>query len=160
MKHTLVAYFSATGTTALLAKKIADMIQSDLYEIIPRQPYSDADLNWRDPHSRSSLEMKDETSRPELKERNIQLDQYDTILLGFPIWWYTAPAIIRTFVENNDLSGKRVILFATSGGSGLGETAAQLTALCPDAHFENGRVLPSSISDQQLRQWLESYQDL
>lgn len=155
MKHTLVACFSATGTTAILAKKIADIIDSELYEITPRQPYSDADLNWRDPHSRSSLEMKDEASRPELVDKHVQLDHYDTILLGFPIWWYTAPAIIRTFVENNDLSGKRVILFATSGGSGLGETAKQLATLCPGAHFENGQVFSSHVNDHQLSQWLD-----
>lgn len=154
MNRILVAYFSATGTTALLAQKIADILHSDKYEIKSQQPYSDADLDWQDPHSRSSLEMKDEAVRPELAKENIELGDYDTILLGFPIWWYTAPAIIRTFVENNDLSGKRIILFATSGGSGLGETATRLTALCPDAHFENGQVF-SAYNDHQLRQWLD-----
>lgn len=153
----LVAYFSATGTTARVGEKIARILDCDLYSIKPCHEYTQADLNWRDSHSRSSLEMNDAGARPEIIKDDLNTDGYDTIFLGFPIWWYTAPAIIRTFVENYDLHGKKIILFATSGGSGLGETAAQLKALCPDASFETGKVLPVSISDQQLRQWLESY---
>lgn len=154
MNKTLVAYFSATGTTASLAVKIAQLLNSDCYEIKPCQPYSHDDLNWQDKNSRSSQEMEDKTARPELVDNHLNMQNYDTVFLGFPIWWYTAPAIIRSFVEQYDLHGKRIILFATSGGSGLGQTAQQLKALCPDAYFENGKVFSSFVNDSQLKQWL------
>lgn len=154
MNKTLVAYFSATGTTAALAVKIAQLLQSECYEIKPLHPYSHEDLNWQDKNSRSSQEMEDATARPKLANGHLDVENYDTIFLGFPIWWYTAPAIIRSFVEQYDLKGKRIILFATSGGSGLGQSAQQLKALCPDANFENGKVFSSFVNDSQLKKWL------
>ena len=125
MSKTLVTFFSASGTTRRTAEKLARAINSDLYEIKPAVPYTSADLNWMDKHSRSSLEMNDPSSRPELAEKSTDLTAYDRIFLGFPIWWYTAPTIIRSFLENNDFSGKTLILFATSGGSGMGKTDAE-----------------------------------
>ena len=123
MSKTLVAYFSASGVTARAAKNLAKAAGADLYEILPAVPYTSADLDWNDKKSRSSLEMNDKASRPELKDHNAPIAEHDTIFLAFPIWWYTAPAIIRTFLEAYDFTGKRIVLFATSGGSGLGRAA-------------------------------------
>ena len=123
MSKTLVAFFSASGTTKRVAEKLAAAIGSDLYEIKPAVPYTRADLNWQDKHSRSSVEMNDPSSRPELADYNANPANYDLIFLGFPIWWYTAPRIIRSFLESYDFTGKTITLFATSGGSGLGKTA-------------------------------------
>ncbi|HJC42939.1 MAG TPA: NAD(P)H-dependent oxidoreductase, partial [Candidatus Mediterraneibacter gallistercoris] len=121
MSKTLVAYFSASGVTARVAKNLAGAADADLYEIRPAVPYTSADLNWMDKSSRSSVEMKDKSSRPELADTDADIASYDRIFVGFPIWWYTAPTIINTFLESYDFSGKTIILFATSGGSGLGK---------------------------------------
>ena len=129
MSKTLVAYFSASGVTARVAKNLAGAADADLYEIRPAVPYTSADLNWMDKSSRSSVEMKDKSSRPELADTDADIASYDRIFVGFPIWWYTAPTIINTFLESYDFSGKTIILFATSGGSGLGKTAKDLEAL-------------------------------
>ena len=132
MSKTLVAYFSASGVTKRTAENLAAAAEADLYEIRPAVPYTSADLNWMDKSSRSTIEMKDKSSRPELADTDADIDAYDRIFVGFPIWWYTAPAIIKTFLESYDFSGKTIILFATSGGSGLGKTAKDLEGSCPD----------------------------
>lgn len=143
MKKTLVAYFSATGTTARVAKVVADELGADLREIAPAQPYTAADLNWSDKRSRSTVEMKDSSARPELAERPGDLSAYDTVLVGYPIWWYVAPRIVDAWVEAaaSQLSGKRVVTFATSGGSGMGRSTAELEKLAPAATWQNGEVL-------------------
>ena len=123
MSKTLTAYFSASGTTARTAKNLAQAAGADLYEIKPAVPYTQADLNWMDKKSRSSVEMNDRSFRPELADKDADIAAYDRILLGFPIWWYVAPTIINTFLESYDFTGKEIILFATSGGSGFGKTA-------------------------------------
>ena len=156
MSKTLVAFFSASGTTKRTAEKLAAAAGGDLYEIKPAVPYTRADLNWQDKHSRSSVEMNDPSSRPELADRDARIGDYERIFLGFPIWWYTAPHIIRTFLESYDFTGKTIILFATSGGSGLGKTAAELSSSCPGAKIINGKLLNGNPSEEALKQWAES----
>lgn len=158
MNSTLVAYFSATGITAEAASRLGKILNADLHEIKPAVPYSKADLNWMDPKSRSSVEMKDKNSRPEIapesKVENMQ--SYKTVFLGFPIWWYTAPTIIRSFLEQYDFSGKTVILFATSGGSGLGKTAGELrSSVGPDAVIKEGGMLNGHPDEKALKSWLD-----
>ena len=156
MSKTLVAYFSATGTTARAAERLAKAIDADLHEIRPKVPYTKKDLDWTDPRSRSTLEMKDKSSRPEIESRVENMDQYDTIYVGFPIWWYVAPTIINTFLESYDLSGKTVIPFATSGGSGMGSTNQALAPSCKGAKLLEGKVFKLSASADALRTWAES----
>ncbi|MBQ2617533.1 MAG: NAD(P)H-dependent oxidoreductase, partial [Synergistaceae bacterium] len=120
MSRVLVAYFSASGVTGSVAKKLAEATGADMYEIRPAVKYTSADLNWNNSNSRSSVEMKDKSSRPELADKSAEISGHDVIFLGFPIWWYVAPTIINTFLEAYDFSGKKIILFATSGGSGFG----------------------------------------
>ena len=155
MSKTLVAYFSASGVTAKAASSLAAAIGADLYEIKPAKAYTQADLNWQDKHSRSSLEMNDPASRPELADLKADIPAYDRIFLGFPIWWYTAPHIIRTFLESYDFSGKTIILFATSGSSGLGKTAMELASSCPGVIIKDGRLLNGTISKEELKKWAE-----
>ena len=126
MSKILTAYFSASGVTSDAAKKIAEITGAELYEIKPQTPYTQADLNWQDKNSRSSLEMKDKSSRPKIADNSAPVADCDVIFLGFPIWWYTAPTIINTFLESYDFDGKRIILFATSGSSGFGSALADL----------------------------------
>ena len=126
MSKKLVAYFSASGNTASLAKKLAEAAGADLYEIKPAVPYTSEDLNWQNKQSRSSVEMSDKSSRPALADTNAKITDYDTIFVGFPVWWYTAPTIINTFLESYDFSGKTIVLFATSGGSSIVGTAKAL----------------------------------
>ena len=140
-KKTLVAYFSASGTTAGVARSLAAAIHADLYEIKPAVPYTGKDLNWQDKQSRSSVEMKNPAARPELADQKADMAAYEKIYLGFPIWWYTAPRIIPSFLESYDWSGKTIILFATSGGSGLGKTAQELAPSCPGAILRGGGML-------------------
>ena len=156
MSRTLTAYFSASGTSKRAAERLARSIGSDLYEIRPAVAFTQADLNWMDKKSRSSLEMKDPACRPALADRDAAVEQYDRIFLGFPIWWYTAPSIIHTFLESYDFSGKTIILFATSGGSGFGKTAGDLVSSCPKAVIKEGRILNSLPAEDALRQWAES----
>ncbi len=156
MSKTLVAFFSASGTTKRVAEKLAAATGSDLYEIKPAVPYTSADLNWQDKHSRSSMEMNDPSSRPELTDKNANIAGYDRIFLGFPIWWYTAPTIIRSFLESYDFTGKTIILFATSGGSGLGKTAKELASSCPGGEITEGALLNGNLSEPALKQWAES----
>ena len=157
MTKTLVAYFSATGTTAQAAKLLAKAAGADLYEIRPAVPYTKADLNWMDDKSRSSLEMHDPSSRPEVKGRVENMDAYDRIFLGFPIWWYFAPALINSFLESYDFSGKTIILFATSGGSGFGKTVEGLkNSVSPTARIIEGRLLNGRFSERDLAEWVKS----
>ena len=157
MKKILVAYFSASGTTARVAQKLSEAIHGDLHEIIPAQPYSQADLNWNNPQSRSSQEMKDKTYRPAIKNVVKNMDDYDVIFIGFPIWWYVAPTIINTFLEQYHLSGKTVIPFATSGGSGMGNTNQELASSCVDAKLCQGRRFDSQVDAHILKTWAESF---
>lgn len=156
MSKKLVAYFSASGTTARLAENLAEAIGADIFEIVPEVPYTAADLNWQDKHSRSSIEMQDLASRPAIAATRDNMADYDTIFVGFPIWWYVAPTIINTFLESCDLTGKTIIPFATSGGSGIGETNEKLEPSCPGAKLLEGRVFRSSASKTELEAWAES----
>ena len=157
MSKVLVAYFSASGTTARIAKNLAETAGADLYEIKPAVPYTHADLNWNDKKSRSSVEMDDKSSRPALADRDANIGVYDTILLGFPIWWYVAPTIINSFLESYDFTGKTIILFATSGGSGFGRTVAGLKgSVSPGAVIREGRLLNGNPSKDTLKKWVES----
>ena len=145
----LVAYFSATGTTRKAAERLAKAVGADLFEIKPAVPYTHADLNWHNSHSRSSVEMNDPASRPEIAERFDRMDEYDVVYIGFPIWWYVAPTIINTFVESYDFSGKTILPFATSGGSGMGKTVEVLKLLSPKANWNPG-VMVNRMSDSEL----------
>ncbi len=156
MSKTLVAFFSASGVTRQVAQKLAAAAQADLYEIKPAVPYTQADLNWRDKSSRSSVEMQNLAIRPQLADTDAKIEQYDRILLGYPIWWYMAPTIINTFLESYDFSGKSIILFATSGGSVFGKSVKELSPSCPNATIREGRMLNGNPSEQELRQWVES----
>lgn len=155
--RTLVAYFSASGVTAKAATALARAAGADLYEIRPAVPYTAKDLNWQDQHSRSSLEMKDPASRPALAQTKVDLTPYDKIFLGFPIWWYTAPRIIQTFLESCDFAGKTIILFATSGASGLGKTAQDLVPSCPGAVILEGRMMNRGTSEKELKEWADRF---
>ena len=156
MSKLLVAYFSASGITARAAEKLAKAAGADLYEIKPAIPYTRKDLDWTDKKSRSTVEMKDKAFRPELADHDAPVGNYDTILLGFPVWWYTAPTIINTFLEAYDFTGKKIVLFATSGGSGLGRADQDLAASCPGAQIIKGRLLNGNFSEGDLRRWAES----
>ena len=156
MSKTLTAYFSASGTTARTAKNLAQAAGTDLYEIRPAVPYTQGDLNWMDKKSRSSVEMKDRSFRPELADKDADIAAYDRILLGFPIWWYVAPTIINTFLESYDFTGKEIILFATSGGSGFGKTAESLAPSCPGAQIREGKLLNGNPSVDELKKWVDS----
>ena len=156
MSKILVAYFSASGTTAKAAKNLAEAAGADLYEIRPAVPYTSADLDWMNKKSRSSVEMNDPSSRPELADKDADVADYDTILLGFPIWWYVAPTIINSFLESYDFTGKKIILFATSGGSGFGKTVQNLAPSCPGAMIKEGKLLNGRLSASDLKEWAET----
>jgi len=157
MGKTLVAYFSASGTTARVAKNLAQAAGADLYEIKPAVPYTKDDLNWMDKKSRSSVEMSDKSSRPAIADTDAEISQYDTVFLGFPIWWYVAPTIVNSFLESYDFSGKRIILFATSGGSGFGKTVAGLgVSVAADTVIVEGKILNGANSVDSLRKWVET----
>lgn len=156
MSKKLVAYFSASGTTAGAAKNLAQAAGTDLYEIKPETPYTRADLNWQDKNSRSSVEMNDKSKRPALANKDANIAAYDTILLGFPIWWYIAPTIINSFLESYDFTGKTIILFATSGGSGFGKTVQNLVSSCPGATIKEGKILNGNVSNDDLKKWVET----
>lgn len=156
MKKTLVAYFSASGSTAQLAKTIAEVTGGDLFEIRPEQPYTAADLNWNDKKSRSSVEMSNPDSRPTIASTVNNMDEYGTVFVGFPIWWYVAPTIINTFLESYDFSGKTVIPFATSGGSGMGKTDGVLQKCCSDKTiWKPGKKMGSHESAAAVRRWID-----
>lgn len=154
MAKTLVAYFSATGTTERLARTVANAAGADLFEIVPEVAYTAADLNWNNSKSRSSIEMNDKSFHPAVASHVDNMDQYDTILVGFPIWWYVAPTIINTFLEGYDLSGKTVVPFATSGGSSMGNTNAELSPSCPGAKLLEGKRFSVAASEAEIKNWL------
>lgn len=156
MRKILVAYFSASGVTKGVAQLLAKVAGADLFEIRPAVPYTQADLNWTDKKSRSSVEMNDPLSRPEIAEMLPNMADYDTVFVGYPIWWYVAPHIINTFVESYDLSGKTLVAFATSGGSGIGKTVEELKKLYPDANWKDGKLL-NNISDKELTDWASKF---
>lgn len=155
MKKKLVAFFSASGTTKKIAEMIAEAADADLYEITPKEAYTKADLNWMDKKSRSSVEMADKKIRPEIVDDNKDLSGYDEIILGFPIWWYVAPTIVNTFLEAHDFSGKKIVLFATSGGSGFGNTVKELQPSAPNAQIVEGRLL-NRADKQEISDWVRS----
>ena len=157
MSRKLVAYFSATGVTAKVAELIADAAGADVYQIQPEVPYTAADLNWMDKNSRSSVEMNDKKIRPAMVKRNLQIEDYDVVFLGFPIWWYVAPTIINTFLESFDFAGKKIILFATSGGSGFGKTVEELkVSVTDDTQIVEGKLLNGKQTLAGVSEWISS----
>lgn len=154
----LVAYFSATGTTKGVAQQIADGLSCDLYEITPQDPYTDADLNYSDTSSRTTSEMNDENARPAISGAVSNMAQYDVVFLGYPIWWGEAPRIISTFLESYDFTGKTIVPFATSGGSGMGKTNEKLAPSCPGAKLLSGKVFRGAVSKADLQAWADSLQ--
>ena len=157
MSKVLVAYFSAGGVTAKMAKKLADTIGADLFEITPEEPYTKADLNWMDKKSRSSVEMNDRNCRPAIRSRVESMAQYDVVFVGFPVWWYREPSIIDTFMEAYDFSGKTIIPFATSGMSGIGDSGKNMQDLAKGAKVLPGRRFKNSASSGELKTWAEEW---
>jgi putative flavodoxin len=153
MSRKLVAYFSASGVTAKVAETLAEAIGADIFEIEPKVPYTKADLDWTNRQSRSSIEMNDPASRPAIAGVRDNMADYDTLFVGFPIWWYVAPTIINTFLESHDLTGKTIIPFATSGGSGMGKTNEKLLPSCAGAKLIEGKVFKSNVSKAEMNQW-------
>lgn len=156
MSKKLVAYFSASGVTKSYAEKLAKVTDADLFEIKPAVPYTKADLDWMDKNSRSTVEMKNPDSRPKIAEKLKDMEKYDAVFLGFPIWWYVAPTIVDTFLESYDFSNKTIIPFATSGGSGMGKTSDILRKVCPDADIKNGKVI-NNMSESTLADWANKF---
>ena len=156
MSKKLVAYFSASGVTAKVADTLAKAAGADLYEIKPAIPYTEADLDWRNKDSRSSVEMRDPASRPTIGSAAVDMSEYDTLFVGFPIWWYVAPTIINTFLESYDLSGKTIIPFATSGSSGMGKTNERLSPSCPGSKLLDGRVFKLNTASDEFIAWIKS----
>ena len=156
MNKRLVAYFSASGVTAKVAENLADAIGADIFEIQPEVPYTKADLNWMDKKARTTIEMSDPTSRPAIAAKRDNIDEYDTIFVGFPIWWYVAPTIVNTFLESYNLKGKTIIPFATSGGSDMGKTNEKLAPSCPGAKLLHSKVFNSYSSKADLSAWIET----
>lgn len=155
MSKVLVAYFSASGVTAKAAEKLSKAAGAELFEIVPEQVYTKADLNWQDKNSRSSVEMNDRSSRPAIKSKVKNMEQYDVVFVGFPVWWYREPSIIDTFMESYDFSGKTVVPFCTSGGSGLGSTSSNLQALAKGAKVIEGKRLSFMATEGSLKKWVE-----
>ena len=153
MSKKLVAYFSATGTTRKTAAALAEAIGADIFEIVPKIPYTKADLDWTDSSSRSTVEMKDSSSRPAIAAKCGNISDYDVIFVGFPIWWYVAPTIINAFLESYDLTGKTIVPFATSGGSGMGKTNERLAPSCKGSRLLEGKVL-TSAQNKALAEWV------
>ena len=156
-KKVLVAYFSATGTTARVADKLAKATGADLFEIKPAQPYTSADLDWTNKKSRSSVEMDDRNARPAIANKVSDMSKYDVIFVGFPIWWYREPSIIDTFMESYDFSGKQVVPFATSGGSGMGDSGSIMQKLAPKAKVDSGKRFSSGVSEADLKAWANKW---
>lgn len=152
----LVAYFSATGTTKGVAEHIANGLNADIYEIVPEDPYTDADLNYNDNNSRTTIEMNDPNARPEISGSVENMEQYDIIFVGYPIWWGEAPRIVSTFMESYDFSGKTIVPFCTSGGSGIGSSASNLERLTSGATWLDGRRLNGSDSQDTVMEWINS----
>lgn len=159
MSRKLVAYFSASGVTAKVAEKLSEAIGADLYAIEPEVPYTKADLDWMDKKSRSTIEMNNPASRPAIAGKRDNMNDYDTVFVGFPIWWYVAPTIINTFLESYDLTGKTIIPFATSGGSDMGKTNEKLLPSCKGAKLLDGKVFKASVSGVDLAKWAEGLEN-
>lgn len=159
MSRKLVAYYSASGVTAKVAEKLSEAIGADLYAIEPEVPYTKADLDWMDKKSRSTIEMNNPASRPAIAGKRDNMNDYDTVFVGFPIWWYVAPTIINTFLESYDLTGKTIIPFATSGGSDMGKTNEKLLPSCKGAKLLNGKVFKASVSGADLAKWAEGLEN-
>ena len=155
MNKTLVAYFSASGTTRIIAEMIAEVGDFSLYEITPKELYTSDDLNWMNKKSRSSVEMSNKKIRPEITDTDAHIKEYDPIILGFPIWWYVPPTIVNTFLEKYDFSGKKIVLFATSGGSGFGNTVKELKPSAPGAEIVEGKLL-NRANKQEIEKWVKS----
>ncbi len=157
MSKKLVAFFSASGSTRKLAATLAEVVNADTYEIKPATLYTGKDLNWNDSKSRSSVEMADINSRPALADKDAKISEYDTIFLGFPIWWYVAPHIINSFLESYDFGGKTIVVFATSGGSGFGETLNQLKPSCANSTiWIQGKVFRGRTDKNTLSDWVKT----
>ena len=156
MSRKLVAYFSASGVTAGVAQTLSETIGADLFAIEPEISYTKADLDWMDKTSRSTLEMNDPESRPAIAKKRDNMEDYDTIFVGFPIWWYVAPTIINTFLESYDLTGKTIIPFATSGGSGMGKTNEELKGSCKGAFLKAGKRFEKDASESELLAWVKN----
>ena len=154
MSKTLVAYFSCSGVTEAAAKQLAEAANADLYKIEPKTPYTDDDLDWNNRNSRSSIEMRDFSTRPEIVGGVHNMSSYDTVFVGFPIWWYVAPSIIRTFLESYDFSGKTLVCFATSGSTGIEKADAVLHAFCKTANWKGGKLL-STMSEADIKDWVK-----
>lgn len=159
MSRKLVVYFSASGVTAKVAEKLSEAIGADLYAIEPEVPYTKADLDWMDKKSRSTIEMNNPASRPAITGKRDNMNDYDTVFVGFPIWWYVAPTIINTFLESYDLTDKTIIPFATSGGSDMGKTNEKLLPSCKGAKLLNGKVFKASVSGADLAKWAEGLEN-
>ncbi|MCD7873106.1 MAG: NAD(P)H-dependent oxidoreductase [Clostridiales bacterium] len=157
MSKKLVAYFSASGVTARLAKNLAEAVNADLFEIKPEQPYTAADLDWRDKNSRSSTEMSNKSFRPAIAEKVQNMDKYNIIYVGFPIWWYVAPTIINSFLESYDLKGKTIVPFATSGSSGMGNTNEELKNSCGGAILKEGKRFNANADKTELKKWADKF---
>lgn len=157
MSNKLVAYFSASGVTKSVAEKLVNEIGADLFEIIPENLYTNADLDWQNSRSRSSVEMKDRNARPGIASKVNDMSQYDVVFVGFPIWWYREPSIIDTFMEAYDFSGKTIVPFATSGGSGLGDAPNNMQVLAKGSKVESGKRFSVVVSGQELRAWAEKF---
>ena len=156
MSNKIVAYFSASGNTAKVSEKLASALEADIYEIKPEVKYTKADLNWMNKESRSSVEMNNKSLRPSVITGDVDLSGYDTVYLGFPIWWYVAPTVINTFLEAYDLTGKKIVLFATSGGSGFGNTLAELKPSAPGAEFSEALVLTGIITGGKVKKLIDA----
>ena len=157
MKKALVAYFSATGVTKRIAEMLAESIGAKSFEIVPKEFYTNADLDWTNDNSRSSLEMKDRDCRPKIESRVRDMDKYDVVFVGFPIWWYREPSIIDTFIESHNFDNKVIVPFATSGGSGLNDTYKNIAALAPKAKVERGKVFDAGVEIDELKKWAKKY---
>ncbi len=156
-KKVLVAYFSASGITAKVANKLSKVTGADLFEIKPANPYTTADLDWTNKKSRSSVEMDDRNSRPQIANKVSNMNKYDVVFVGFPIWWYREPSIIDTFMESYDFSGKQIIPFATSGGSGMGDSGSIMQKLAPKANVDSGKRFSSGVSENDLKAWAKKW---
>ena len=155
MNKKLICYFSATGTTKTVAEQISQIVAAKLFEIEPTEEYTTEDLDWTNKNSRSSLEMADENSRPSVKEKIENLDEYSTIIIGFPVWWYKEPTIIDTFIEENNLTDKQVYIFVTSGGSSEAESFANLKAKYPNIKFQSAKRFSTKVMENEVLEWLK-----
>ena len=154
MSNILITYFSASGVTKSEAKRISKIVNGDLFEIEPKEKYTKEDLDWRNKQSRSSVEMQNKSFRPEIKEDNLDISNYDTILIGFPIWWGVAPTVVNTFIESKDFTGKNLIPFCTSGGSGMLYCENDLKKTYPNYNWKQGKRILGNETDEEIINWI------